>query len=35
MSAASAVSHTDEINARVLAISEDRIAGFVRDPMRE
>ena len=30
-----AISHTDEINARILAISEDRIAGFVRDPMRE
>src|SRR5271170_4690012 len=30
-----AVSHTDEINARILAVSEDRIAGFVRDPMRE
>jgi hypothetical protein len=30
-----AVSHTDEINARILAISEDRIAGFVRDPMAE
>jgi len=35
MSAATAISHTDEINARILAISEDRIAGFVRDPMRE
>ena len=32
---ASAISHTDEINARILAVSEDRIAGFVRDPMRE
>jgi hypothetical protein len=30
-----AISHTDEINARILAVSEDRIAGFVRDPMRE
>ncbi len=30
-----AVSHTDETNARILAISEDRIAGFVRDPIRE
>jgi AsnC-like ligand binding domain len=29
------ISHTDEINARILAVSEDRIAGFVRDPMRE
>ena len=35
MSAAPAISHTDEINARILAISEDRIAGFVRDPMQE
>jgi hypothetical protein len=35
MPAASAVSHTDEINARILAVSEDRIAGFVREPMRE
>jgi DNA-binding Lrp family transcriptional regulator len=35
MSAAPAVSHTDEINARILAISEDRIAGFVQDPMQE
>jgi DNA-binding Lrp family transcriptional regulator len=32
---ASAVSHTDEINARILAISEDRISGFVHDPMQE
>jgi hypothetical protein len=30
-----AVSHTDETNARILAISEDRIAGFVRDPLSE
>lgn len=29
------VSHTDEINARILAISEDRIAGFVRNPLAE
>jgi hypothetical protein len=35
MSATSAISHTDEINARILTVSEDRIAGFVRDPMRE
>jgi hypothetical protein len=36
MSASSpAISHTDEINARILAVSEDRIAGFVDDPMRE
>jgi DNA-binding Lrp family transcriptional regulator len=33
MSASAAISHTDEINARILAVSEDRIAGFVRDPM--
>jgi DNA-binding Lrp family transcriptional regulator len=31
---AAAISHTDETNARILAISEDRIAGFVRDPMQ-
>lgn len=35
MSATAAISHTDEINARILAVSEDRIAGFVRDPMPE
>src|SRR5476651_1458592 len=35
MSATAAISHTDEINARILAISEDRIAGFVRDPLCE
>ncbi len=35
MPAANAISHTDEINARILAVSEDRIAGFVRDPMGE
>ena len=35
MSAAPAVSHTDEINARILAVSEDRIAGFVREPLAE
>ena len=28
-------SHTEEVNARILAVSEDRIAGFVRDPMGE
>ena len=26
------IAHTDPINARILAISEDRIQGFVRDP---
>ena len=30
-----AISHTDEVNARILAVSEDRIGGFVRDPMRD
>jgi len=35
MPAPAAISHTDEINARILAISEDRIAGFVRNPMME
>jgi hypothetical protein len=27
--------HTDPVNAQILAISEDRIQGFVRDPIRE
>jgi DNA-binding Lrp family transcriptional regulator len=35
MSATALISHTDEINARILAVSEDRIAGFVREPMQE
>jgi len=35
MSTTAAISHTDEINARILAVSEDRIAGFVRNPMME
>jgi hypothetical protein len=26
------IAHTDPVNARILAISEDRIQGFVRDP---
>jgi AsnC-like ligand binding domain len=26
------IAHTDPINARILAVSEDRIQGFVRDP---
>jgi len=34
MSIAPAVSHHDEINARILAVSEDRIVGFVHDPMQ-
>jgi DNA-binding Lrp family transcriptional regulator len=35
MPVAASTSHTDAINARILAVSEDRIAGFVRDPMGE
>src|SRR5258708_12037134 len=27
--------HTDPVNAQILAISEDRIQGFVRDPFAE
>jgi DNA-binding Lrp family transcriptional regulator len=29
------VAHTESINARILAVSEDRIEGFVRDPFGE
>ncbi len=29
------ITHTDPINAKILAISEDRIQGFVRDPFGE
>ncbi|HMC23710.1 MAG TPA: Lrp/AsnC family transcriptional regulator, partial [Thermoanaerobaculia bacterium] len=29
------ITHTDATNARILAISEDRIQGFVRDPIAE
>jgi len=29
------VEHNDPINARILAISEDKIAGFVREPFAE
>jgi len=29
------VAHTDPVNAKILAISEDRIQGFVRDPIGE
>ena len=29
------VEHNDPINARILAISEDKIAGFVREPFQE
>ena len=27
------IAHTDPVNARILAVSEDRIEGFVRDPI--
>lgn len=29
------IAHTDPINAQILAVSEDRIQGFVRDPIGE
>ena len=29
------IAHTDPVNAQILTISEDRIAGFVRDPITE
>ena len=29
------IEHNDPINARILAISEDKIAGFVREPFAE
>src|SRR3984893_18549166 len=29
------VEHNDPINAKILAISEDKIAGFVREPFEE
>jgi len=29
------IAHTDPINAQILAVSEDRIEGFVRDPIGE
>jgi DNA-binding Lrp family transcriptional regulator len=35
MHLAPSASHTDAINARILAVSEDCIQGFVRDPMAE
>jgi hypothetical protein len=31
----SSIDHTDPINARILAISEDKIQGFVREPFAE
>jgi DNA-binding Lrp family transcriptional regulator len=35
MPLAPSASHTDAVNARILAVSEDRIQGFVRDPLGE
>jgi len=29
------IEHNDPINARILAVSEDKIAGFVREPFGE
>jgi DNA-binding Lrp family transcriptional regulator len=29
------IAHTDPVNAKILAVSEDRISGFVRDPFGE
>src|SRR5688572_1794497 len=29
------IAHTDPVNAQILAVSEDRIQGFVRDPFGE
>ena len=29
------IEHTDPVNAQILSVSEDRIAGFVRDPIGE
>lgn len=29
------VSHTDPVNAQILAVSEDKISGFLRDPFNE
>jgi len=35
MQTADIASHSEPINAQILAVSEDRIQGFVRNPMRE
>ncbi|HWS71893.1 MAG TPA: Lrp/AsnC family transcriptional regulator, partial [Thermoanaerobaculia bacterium] len=32
---ATPTTHTDPVNAQILSISEDRIEGFVRDPVGE
>lgn len=34
MSATIPIAHTDPINARILAVSEDKVAGFVREPLK-
>jgi len=34
-SAESPIAHTDPVNAQILAVSEDRVQGFVRDPFGE
>ena len=31
----SEIEHTDPLNAQILAVSEDKIQGFVRDPLVE
>ena len=30
-----ATEHTDSVNSKILAVSEDQIQGFVREPFRE
>src|SRR6201984_1062241 len=30
-----ATEHTDSVNSKILAVSEDRIQGFVREPFKE
>src|ERR1700736_6850652 len=30
-----AIEHTDAVNSKILAVSEDRIQGFVREPFSE
>ncbi|MDQ3283502.1 MAG: Lrp/AsnC family transcriptional regulator [Acidobacteriota bacterium] len=35
MTTDTSIAHTDPINAQILAISEDRIQGFVRDPFED
>lgn len=35
MTSATPVEHNDPVNAQILAISEDKIQGFVREPFEE